>query len=518
MDGESDLDGIKSLWAALTPMKRAVAGLAVLGTFLTILALGRIVSAPDYALLYGGLEPAAAGDIIASLEQQGVQHQVRNDAIYVPRAQRDTLRLTLASQGLPSSTGQGYELLDSLSGFSTTAQMFDAAYWRAKEGELARTIIVSPHIKAARVHIASATGRAFQSSTVASAAVTVSTSAGTLSTAQVRALQFLVASAVPALLPANVTVIDDRAGILSEDDTDGRSTAASTKAVTLRERAERLLMARVGPGNAVVEVSVETVDALETINERLFEPDSRVAISTEVTESSNASSGQRQAVTVASNLPDGDAATPSESKEESSETRTRTNYEISQTERQIVRQPGAIERLTVAVLVNDLPEVSATGELTYQPRDPQEIASLSELVGAAVGIDPSRGDVLTIRSMPFEPLVPLGTSASVGENAAPFDLTRLIQTAVLASVALILGLFVIRPLFAAKAATTQATPPDPQAQTLEMARSAAMLAAPTPEEPEDPVERMRKAIAAREEDSIQLLQDWIEGKAVGVDA
>ncbi len=61
-------------------------------------------------------------------------------AIYVDAAQRDSLRMVLAGQGLPATGGAGYELLDSLSGFGTTSQMFDAAYWRAKEGELARTI------------------------------------------------------------------------------------------------------------------------------------------------------------------------------------------------------------------------------------------------------------------------------------------------------------------------------------------------------------------------------------------
>ena len=53
--------------------------------------------------------------------------------------------MTLASRGAArEQRPQGYELLDSLSGFGTTSQMFDAAYWRAKEGELARTIVVQP--------------------------------------------------------------------------------------------------------------------------------------------------------------------------------------------------------------------------------------------------------------------------------------------------------------------------------------------------------------------------------------
>ena len=76
-------------------------------------------------------------------------------------AQRDLLRNELAAGGLPASNGDGYELLDSMSGFGTTAQMFDAAYWRAKEGELARTILANPDVRAARVHISAVSGRTF---------------------------------------------------------------------------------------------------------------------------------------------------------------------------------------------------------------------------------------------------------------------------------------------------------------------------------------------------------------------
>ena len=88
--------------------------------------------------------------------------------------------MVLAGQGLPANSGTGYELLDGLSGFGTTSQMFDAAYWRAKEGEIARTILANPLIRAARVHIAQAPTKAFQPEQKAKASVTVSTAAGGL--------------------------------------------------------------------------------------------------------------------------------------------------------------------------------------------------------------------------------------------------------------------------------------------------------------------------------------------------
>ena len=98
------------------------------------------------ALIYGGLDSAQAGEVIAGIERAGVPYEVRGDAIYVASDQRDRLRMDLAAEGLPAAGSTGYELLDGMSGFGTTSQMFDAAYWRAKEGELARTILALPNV------------------------------------------------------------------------------------------------------------------------------------------------------------------------------------------------------------------------------------------------------------------------------------------------------------------------------------------------------------------------------------
>ena len=132
-----------SVWTALDARKRLFVIVATLAVFGSVLLLAQGSGSRDMSLLFGGLEPAAAGDVVKSLDAQGAVYEVRGNAIYVASAQRDSLRMSLAGEGLPISGSQGYELLDTLSGFGTTSQMFDAAYWRAKEGELARTIPVS---------------------------------------------------------------------------------------------------------------------------------------------------------------------------------------------------------------------------------------------------------------------------------------------------------------------------------------------------------------------------------------
>ena len=105
-----------------------------------VFGLIRAATEPSMALLYSGLDATAAGEVVAALEAEGVPFEVADGAILVEAAARDRIRMELAGRGLPAGGPAGYEILDGLTGFGTTSQMFDAAYWRAKEGELARTI------------------------------------------------------------------------------------------------------------------------------------------------------------------------------------------------------------------------------------------------------------------------------------------------------------------------------------------------------------------------------------------
>ena len=509
-----------AVWTNLTPRRQVTVILATVAMFAAVLLLARMAGQKNMALLFGGLDAAAAGEVIAVLDQQAVAYDVRGNAIYVDSSLRDSLRLSLASEGLPQTGAQGYELLDGLSGFGTTAQMFDAAYWRAREGELARTILANPAIRAARVHISVPNNRPFQRDAKTTAAVTVTTGGAGLSTAQVRALQYLVGAAVTGLDPADVAIIDDSGGLLSDAGATP-SAAMNERADLLRDRAERLLAARVGAGNAVVEVSVETVNQSESITERSYDPNGRIAISTDVTESQNTARDSGGAnVTVASNLPDGAANGGNGSSETSAtETRALTNYEVSETERQIVRESGDVRRLTVAVLVNEVVTVAADGTRTTAPRSDEELAALEALVASAVGIDTARGDTLTLRSLPFEPITADGTEVLADSAGLPINIMQLVQVGVLGLVALILGLFVVRPILASGQAPAALPAPDAFDDNagfggFQMNTDPMMFGeidVPQLEGPsDDAVARLRRLIAEREEETVQILQEWME--------
>jgi flagellar M-ring protein FliF len=527
------LPQLLSLWSALPMQRRIIAVLGAVALLITFATLVRLATAPGMALLYGGLEPGAAGEIVRALEQRSARHEVRGDSIWVESRQRDSLRMTLAAEGLPANSASGYELLDGLSGFGTTSQMFDAAYWRAKEGELARTIVASPHIRAARVHIAHAGGQPFRRELRPTASVTVTTGSGTLNPQQARALKFLVAAAVAGLQPEDVAVIDGTGGLIATAEDSTPSGASEDRASEMKRNVERLLEARVGAGRAVVELSLETVNEREQITERRFDPESRVAISAETEErSSNATDQGRGAVTVASNLPDGDAGDDGQqSQSQSNETRERINYEVSETQRQLLREPGAVRRITVAVLVDGVRDAE-TGAVTA--RSEEELGVLRELVASAVGYDEARGDVITLRSLVFEPIAESGTLAETSLLSG-LDVMWLAQILVLALVALALGLFVVRPILKSaslpapdgRAALTAANAEDTRgasarpALTSQATDEAAGAASQTmsvvapgegdwSEAEDDPVARLRRLIEERQDETVEILRNWME--------
>ena len=297
---------------------------STIAIFLAVLGMSRLVTQPRMTLLYSGLDPAAAGEVIQSLQQKSVPFEVQGTSILVAAANRDQLRLTLATEGLPATSGQGYELLDTLSGFGTTAQMFDATYLRAKEGELARTIVSSSDILSARVHIATGSDNPFRRDLAPSASVHVTARAGSVDRQQAQAIRYLVASAVAGLSPEAVSLIDAQLGLLTEDTGVLGTSRDVERGDLLRERVLRLVEARVGRGNAVVEVSIDSITETESIMERRFDPESRFVISSDSEERSDQSeNGGSGAVTVASNLPDGDGAASEGETRQTAETRER---------------------------------------------------------------------------------------------------------------------------------------------------------------------------------------------------
>ncbi len=523
-----------AIWRSLTNGRKVIVIGSTIAIFVAVLGMSRLVTQPRMMLLYSGLDPSSAGEVVQSLQQMGVPFEVQGTSILVAATNRDELRLTLASEGLPASSGQGYELLDTLSGFGTTSQMFDAAYLRAKEGELARTIVSSPNISSARVHIATGSDNPFRRDLSPSASVHITARSGAIDRSQAQAVRHLVASAVAGLVPEEVALIDSQYGLLSDETEIANPTRDQDRSDLLRDRILRMVEARVGRGNAVVEVSIDSITETESITERRFDPDSRFVISSDSEErsdqSENAGSG---AVTVASNLPDGDVSGTERETRQTAETRECLNYEVSQTTREIIKVPGAIKRLTVAVMVNGVLQSDAQGNSIFVPVPEEELSALRELVASAVGFDENRGDVITLKSLSFEPLETVGTlPMEQSWFTGNIDAMSLLQIAVLAVVALVLGLFVVRPLLLpgrqtapvpalvsdAKTASDEAVLPvlngtiEPDTNTTNSGLPILTSSSAQPSIPntEDAVARLKTLIEERRNETVEVLRSWLD--------
>lgn len=526
------LQKLQDYWNERSSQQRMILGAAFLGTFLVIAGFGWLASRPSMALIYGGLDSAQAGEVIAGIERAGVPYEVRGDAIWVAADQRDRLRMDLAAAGLPAATSTGYELLDGMSGFGTTSQMFDAAYWRAKEGELARTILALPNVATARVHLAIETGRGYRRDQNGSASVTLTTRGQAVSRDQAAALKYLISSGVPGMQPDRVTIIDSQRGIIAatEDKT------GADRAAEMKRNVERILEPHVGIGNAIVELNVDLVTDSEVMTEQRFDPEQRALISTvteETTDQSNSTG--TGAVTAASNLPDAEEQPGDTSQSNRAENRSQSNFEVSRVTREVQRQPGSTRRLTVAVLVNGVAQAGADGDATLTPRPEAELQTLRELVASAVGYDEARGDLITVKSLPFATLGENGTLAAPGlmDRLALNDLARI---ALIGFFALAVILLVLRPMMRNRAAAPvpmldNSLPPMPPMMG-GMGSMGGMIQddnEPSPDNPRvvqfdfpdiqqlslppaDPVARLKAMMKERHDESVKILSGWIDNK------
>ncbi|RCK19054.1 flagellar M-ring protein FliF [Thalassospira lucentensis MCCC 1A00383 = DSM 14000] len=422
------------------------------------------VSAPNMELLYRDLDPADASQIVNRLEDQQVSYQLLNNGteILVPSDQVNRMRLTMAESGLPAGGSVGYEVFDNADGFGATSFEQNINHVRALEGELARTIASIQSIQHARVHLVLPKRQMFSRETQqASASIAVKMSGGELKPEQVVAIQHLVAAAVPQLDPGKVSIIDERGRLLARGDGEQQSSTFLTQSADemrirnesrLRNTIEDLLSRSLGYGEVRAEVSVEMdFNKITTANER-FNPDERVVRSSQTIDenSTNSETEGADPVTLQNNLPDPNLNGGAGSGTQSQETRSEetVNYEISKTTTTQVKEIGEISRVTVAVLVDGTYTTDENGERLYQERTPEDLEKIAALVRSAIGYDPQRSDQVEVINMQFVDTADLFPDEDIetflGLDKA--EIFRIAEMLVLAIVAILVILLVVRPL------------------------------------------------------------------------
>jgi flagellar M-ring protein FliF len=278
-------------------------------------------------------------------------------------------------------------------------------YQRALEGELERTISSLSPVNAVRVHVVTPEKTlltAEQSPTTASVMLQLNPGK-TLDQTQVQAITHLVASSIEGLKPENVVVVDSSGRMLASGtsgsgdsaaaaQTDSRRAAESAAAIALQQKAELLLAQVLGPDRAVVQVDVSLDWTQKDIKSQVFEATPSAVRSSQKTNETYASSGSGAAGVpgATSNLPTPVATSAagggSSTYSRSDET---LNYEISNSETHEIVTPGSIKKISISVLVDNV-------------TDGAQLDTLTSAVGAAVGIDEARGDVLVVENTTFD--------------------------------------------------------------------------------------------------------------------
>ena len=360
------------------------------------------ISESPLTILLGDLDPGDSGQIVAKLEAMGEPYELRagGSQVFVTTDRALRLRMAMAEEGLPSGGSVGYEVFDRSDSLGSTRTMQNITSCGRSRASLERTIRSISQIASARVHLVIPKRELFtRDAQDPTASVVIEMTGGNrLAKAQVLAIRHLVASAVPGLKPTRISIVDNHGNLLArggygEDDSSvvvgaGQDYRASFEA-RMKRVIEELLEQSVGMGRVRAEVSAEIdLDRLTTSDE-IYDPDGQVVRSSQVVEerSDNTESDAAGAVTVGSNLPDGEVRSQAAPSNVNSTERTEetTNYEISKTIRSYVRESGTVKRLSVAVLIDGTYTQDADGEYTYQPRSDDEIEKFTALVRTAVG-------------------------------------------------------------------------------------------------------------------------------------
>ena len=443
----------KSVGAARFGVMAGVA--AVLTAF--FLYIAGAITEPPKTILFSGLESRDAAAVSGKLDSMAVKYDVKeNGTILVPADQVTKLRMALAQDNLPAA-GVGYEIFDKSDTFGTTAFVQNINHQRALEGELSRSMQTIDGIQGARVHLVVPERQIFSRDDQQPSASVVLKTSGKLDRGQVRAVQHMVAAAVSGLAADRVAIVDDRGNLLAGGDNksgpDALARAQDEDTAnyenSLRSRIEAIVSSVVGMGRVQVQVAADiNYNHTQTTSET-FDPDSKVARSTQTVEqnSANTQGGSGAAVSVASALPGGQAG-PAPGGEQSRDTSGRTeetiNYEISKKVTTSTVDGGDIKKLSVAVVVDGSGDTVAA----YKPRTADEMAKITALVKSAIGFDQARGDQVQVTNMQFARMEQAaGTEAPkplLGLDSAYWY--KIIEAAILCLTALLIGLFVAKPL------------------------------------------------------------------------
>ena len=325
-------------------------------------------------------------------------------------------------------------------------------FQRGLEGELERSIQAIDSVESAIIHLAIPKQSVFvRDQQKPTASVLLNVLPGRhLDANQVSAVVHLVASSVPNLPTANVTVVDQNGNLLS--DTTKKPGAKNLDPAQLKyvdemqqniaRRVESIIVPIVGAGNVRAEASVEVDFSTTEQAAEIYKPNQNTTDVAVRSMQSNESqvvdgAGATGVPGALSNQPPEDATAPITTEEGEATTavaaatpvksqkNTTTNFEVDKTVRYVQQPMGGVKRINVAVVVNNMPVVDAEGKTTYRPLTDAEKQQINDLARQAMGFNEARGDALAVVNSAFaqaavEPL----PEVPVWQNAATIEYVK----------------------------------------------------------------------------------------------
>ena len=392
---------------------------------------------PSLTSLYDSLSASEKAKMLDALTAAGYDATIdpATGNVLIPTSDFHEAKLSLAAQGLPASTPDGYSELNNLPmGASRSVEAMKLK--QAQEVEIARSISAMSDVIGARVHLALPEKSVFVRDRMdPTASVFVQLGQGrSLDELQVEAILNLVSASVAGLSRDDVTVIDQNGRLLSNSPDDPASILSDTQLQyrmrlenIYRSRIESILTPLVGLGNATAQVNIEIDFTRTEITEETVDPKRNALVSEQNALDLTTKKEARGIPGALSNDPpaevelttDADEVDPTAQAEnygdpggsnnnnlETRSSREVKNYEVSKKIQTTQKPSTQLMKIDAAVLLRQ-PKVidPETGLLVSHPYNEQKLEEIRALIKSTIGLQDDRGDTLAISTTDVEPVL-----------------------------------------------------------------------------------------------------------------
>lgn len=413
------------LYTKLTKQQKLIIAAAIIGIvgFLIFMVVYTADKAENnkFEVLFESLGSEDAAKVIEQLEKENIPYELAaNNTIKVPQNIVYKERISIASLGIPKTSGVGFELFDKQE-FGATSFDQNVKYLRALEGELSRTINALAPIELASVSLAIPKESLFISKQIEpSASVMITLVDGkALSAKQVRGIKNLIAASVPKLTPANVMLVNSDGETLGDEEENAQMSELLFVQQRFKTKEEKKRQQKIievlspfvgGVGKIVAQVTIDFDFSIKNSSSESYDPEN-VVRSEQINEEKKEGYPQESVGGVpgtVSNIGPVQGLSDKKLVEKYEKNNATTNYEIGKTVSSTKSEFARIKRITAAVMIdgkykNKLDEQGVqTLEIEYQPLDETDLEAISSLVSSSIGLDEGRGDKIAVKNLQFK--------------------------------------------------------------------------------------------------------------------